>query len=247
VEIVMPEERIEYTIEISTRESEEIQKLIDKIDSADKKFKSIKADRIGREIFESQGAPIQDENEGPVGPIFRGEEESEAVSQISRPGKGKQAYQRQDIFKNLQGKVNDLEEKEEKTQNALNQLAPLIVFGGAGVAASKIISLFKPLVPYITAALIAEKFIEQIVEELLKPGGYFDRRFKLLIEKLVNPLLDRQRQADIRQGFAQVRISSFIGARGVRRGQVGTNLGGINRGQYVYDEKLERLSKGLYP
>ena len=245
----MAKDRIEYTIEMSTQESQEIKDLIGKMNSADRKFQNIKSERLGRQIFESGGSPIQEET-GPTGPIFRGQEEAEEVSTISRGKKGKGAFERQDIFRNMQNRLKEVETKQ-------TSITDLLTTGGGGLflgllknpigqAGKILLPLIESLAPYIAAILVAKGLADLIIDEVFRAGGVFDRRFKLMITKLVNPMIDRERLAQIRQGFAHVRVTSFIGPRGVRRGQVTSNINGLNRGVYVYDDKLERLTKGLY-
>jgi hypothetical protein len=247
----LADDKVELTIEIATEESAEIKEIYNMLERMDKKLHAIKIDRTARKIIESGGAPIREE-EGPEGPIFRGEEEAPEVATAVRGKKGKGAFERQDAFKNLQGRVEGLEEKTSVLDNLTGATTQAgVILEALGKPTDLFKKILAPIIsefaPIIGAILIAKGLADTIMAELLKPGGIFDRRFKLMIEKLIIPMLDRVRLAEIRQGFRQIRISSFIGPRGAVRGQVRSNIDRLNRGQTIYDERLERLSKGLYP
>lgn len=237
------DDNIRLHIEIETSESEQMKDLINKLEKADNKLSKIKSDRTARKIFESEaGAPVDIETD--QGPIFRNQEEAEEVARTTRPGKKGQAIQRQDAFKNLQDKLGNLEEKQTTLEEKLQELSPLLLITGG--FKNGIFSFIRPLIPYIGEALIALGIVEKIVDNLLGPGGAFDRRFKLIIEKLIANFFSRQLKASIRQGFSTIIATSYIGPRGARQGQFSTTNQGINRLNYVYDEKLERLTKGVY-
>jgi hypothetical protein len=237
----LADDSVKIRIEIETQDTTELKNIERALDEAEKKLYRIKSDKIAKGIFESEGAPISRDDKGP---IFRGEEESEAVSELHRTGKGKQAISRQDAFKNLQNRVDDMEKEQLGLKEVLSGVG-LTLSGGGILGAFK--SQLTKFIPYIGEALVAIGFIETIVNKLLEPGGVWDRRWKFIVEKLVADKTKRETLSAIRQRFQDVRIASWIGPRGARQGQLSTTLRGGNTNQYIYDDKLERLQKGLYP
>lgn len=237
-------------VEVATDEAANVKETQKLLSDIEKKLYKIKSSRTERKLFENPelfdfGGPIKTDTD--KGPIFRGQEESEEASTVKRPGKKGQAVQRQDIFKNLQQRVEDVETKQTDILSQLEQLSPfLILSGGAKGMGAQIMTLIRPIIPYIAEALIAFGFIETVFNMLFGEGGPFDRRFKLILNNYVSKWFSRQQLQSIRQGFTQLRISSWISPRGNIRGQANTTLSGINHGRPVYNDRLEMLTKDLY-
>ena len=71
--------------------------------------------------------------------------------------------------------------------------------------------------PHAIAISFALSLIPIIINELTKPGGPWDLRFKRMVEKEFNGLMDRQTQYDIRIGERSIIVQSragFINANG---------------------------------
>jgi tetrahydromethanopterin S-methyltransferase subunit G len=189
------------------------------------------------------GAPIQPKG-GPNGPIFRGYEESPDVVQIYRSGKKSQPIQRQDMFKNLTGRVDDLETKVSggNTESIESHIgtATSIIKNPTGF----FMGMIQKLAPIIGPIIATKVFIDVIIEELTRPGGLFDRRFKIDISKQVVKTMDRDKLKAIRSGLTEVRVTSASTLRG-ERGNIANNLSIFQPGgKPVYDISLENYSKG---
>jgi hypothetical protein len=242
----MTDDRVVLHVEVATEEAANVKETYNILEKMEKKLYNLKGQR--KKFFENPelfnfGSPVKPEED--KGPIFRGEQEAEGVATAVRPGKKGQAIQRQDAFKSMQNAIDDIEQKQATMFDELQQLSPFLILSGSK-GPSSILNIIKPIIPYIGEALLAIGFIEKVYEMLFMPGGPFDRRFKLVISKLVAPLVNRILLANIRQAFKELRISSWIGPKGNNRGQVGTTLAGFAHGRPVYDEKLEMLTKDLY-
>lgn len=200
-------------------------------------------------FLSSVGAPIQRGGGRPTGPIFRGVEESPDVVKLARSGKSNQPFQRMDAFANLKNKVDDLEEEVKKTKES--PLESSDVSKGAGMATSLIsgpggffMSMITKLAPYIAPILVAKGLLDTIIGELTKPGGLFDRRFKLNIQNQVVESANRQQLQLIRAGLTEVRVTTTTPLVG-QRGLVSNNLNLFQRGgKPVYDLNLENYAKG---
>lgn len=96
-------------------------------------------------------------------------------------------------------------------------------------------SLLFTIAPYFAAIFSIPTVGQAIVDELTKPGGLIDVRFKRIVEREVNAFLDRQTQANTQLGLRQVIITSEAGFRNLGgQGQSNTfkfirEAGGINR------------------
>ena len=244
----MADDRVVLHVEVAADEAANVKETYNLLEKIEKKIYGIKSSRTSKKLFENPelfdfGAPVKTDTD--VGPIFRNQEEAEGVATTTRPGKKGQAVQRQDIFKNLSNRVDEIETKQDTILTQLEQISPLLVLSG-GNATSEIMNVIKPLIPYIGEALIAIGFIEKVFNMLFMPGGFFDRRFKLILNALISKFWDRKQLQSIKQGFTQIRISSWISPKGNNRGQGGNNLIGIAQNRPIYDNRLEMLTKDLY-
>lgn len=89
-------------------------------------------------------------------------------------------------------------------------------------------------------ALLLTEIIKFIIEQLMQPGRALDRRFKKLIDKQILVFTERKEQAELRQGFKEVRITTIGGLRG-GFGQVGGNFYNPDRisKNYLDSRKLD--------
>lgn len=107
-----------------------------------------------------------------------------------------------------------------------------------------------PFLPHAVLVSLALMLAPFIFEQLTKPGGPLDLRFKRIISDEVNAFLSRQTQKDTEMGVRPVIIQSKIGftaTNGVNNynTQRGIREGGIDK------EKLDRIgmidhSKGVF-
>jgi len=236
-------------IEVATDEAANVAETQKRLADIEKKLYKIKSSRTERKLFENPelfdfGSPIKGEED--KGPIFRGQEEAPEVATISRGKKGKGAFERQDIFKNLEKRVGDVETQQGTILDQLQTLSPFLLLSGGKGFVNDLFGIIKPIIPFIAEGLIAFGFAEKIFEMIFMPGGVLDRRFKLILNDLVSKFFAREKLASIRQGFSDLRISSWITPRGNNRGQVGTTLSGLTHGRPIYNEKLEMLTKDMY-
>lgn len=113
-----------------------------------------------------------------------------------------------------------------------------------------IVSMGLPMLPHAALVAFAVMLAPFIFEQLTKPGGALDLRFKRIIDDEINGFLSRQTQKDTELGVRQVIIQSKLGftaSNGVNsyNTQKGIREGGINK------ERLERLgmvdhAKGVF-
>ena len=92
----------------------------------------------------------------------------------------------------------------------------------------------------IAFALLFLEIVQIIIEQLMQPGRALDRRFKKLIDKQILVFTERKEQAELRQGFKEVRITTIGGLRG-GFGQVGGNFYNPDRisKNYLDSRKLD--------
>lgn len=222
---------VEIPIEIRTQDLKEFKQLKKDIEDTEKKAKKIK-DTASR-----QAVPTQEEDTR--GGIFGGARDVKAKP--FRDKKSAQAITREneftkqkDLLKELQGKVN-------KQQTAFNEMFGLIPFTGGGAGLARFAFKF---VPFIGTALIAQGFIDQIIEELIRDGGFFDRRLKITIGKQFLKLTKRKETAEISRGKKTLRVTSSPAIRGPTTA-IFNSQQGIKRGIPVIAENQEALAKGV--
>lgn len=228
-------EKIEYEIEISAKSSAEIRKLLSDIDEGHKKVNNAKVK------FESQGAPIQGEHKEPI-TILSGEQEDYAFPDKSRDRTSKQAIQRNNQFKELQKKVKKIEDSQESQAGEMLKSGGMSFLQGGNVVAIGQQFLLK-LAPVIGPLFIAWGIVDVWIDYLFKDGGPFDRRYKRSITTEIANLTSRQLKGQLRQGYAEVRVTAIPNLRGGNNLSF-TNLSVVNKGG-VYSENAEMLGKGL--
>lgn len=72
-------------------------------------------------------------------------------------------------------------------------------------------------------ALLIFEMVKFIIDELMKPGRWLDRRFRRVAQDEILLFTDAQTQQELRQGFKEVRVTTMEGLRGAS-GQVGGNF-----------------------
>jgi len=229
---------IEYEIEISTRSSDEIKRLISEINEADKKATNLKSRKLQ---FESQGAPIQTESGAPKFGIFAGEMEDFAFPDKSRDRTSKQPFHRPSSFKELQKRVEESEEKQNSIVQTVQNSGLLAILTGNGD--SLINKFLHKIGPIAGPVFIAIGIIDFWFDYMFKAGGPFDRRYKRNLITEIAKSTDRQLKGLLRQGYAEVRVTSIPNLRN-GRGLVQTNLNLVSKAQ-IQNQDIELLGKGM--
>lgn len=229
---------IEYEIEISTRSSDEIKRLISEINEADKKATNLKSRKLQ---FESQGAPIQTPSEEQKFGIFAGEMEDFAFPDQSRDKTSKQAIHRPSSFKELERRVEEQESKQNGILQTVQSSGLLAILSGNGD--SLINKFLHKIGPIAGPVFIAIGIIDFWLDYMFKPGGPFDRRYKRNLLTEIAKSTDRQLKGLLRQGYAEVRITSIPNLRG-GKGLVNTNFNYISKAQ-IQNQDIELLGKGM--
>ncbi len=105
----------------------------------------------------------------------------------------------------------------------------------AGQNPASLVATGISLLPHAALASFAISLIPIIIEELTRPGGEFDLRFKRIVEKEYNALQNRQTQYDIATGERGVIFQNRTGFLNTQGASSNTNSlriireGGINR------------------
>ena len=147
-------------------------------------------------------------------------------------------------FKKLKERVDKTDKFIEELNKGTGKASTIASFFSSPVGF--ITSVISEAAPIIAPILIAKGLMDLIIHELTKDGAPFDRRLKILIEKQVAKLMNRDVLKQIRAGQIEVRVTTSSTLRGVR-GNQGDNLSIYTKGRPVYDMNLEQLSKGVIP
>lgn len=97
------------------------------------------------------------------------------------------------------------------------------------------LALALTLIPYLGVIFATEAGAKILIEALRQPGFFLDPRFKRILEKEIDNMLDRKTQASTQIGSRQVIISSVAGFRNFNgAGESNTyrdirRIGGLNR------------------
>lgn len=245
---------IRIDVEVTTQSMKEIQDILKEIRAGEERLQRIKTEttterlrgRTGK-IPESGGGPsdISPRVEIERGGIFGGQAGAETLPEKGRISTFKEPIQRENRFKQLETQV-------EEQRNVLSQLA-----GVGGTAIGLVGSLksgpigfiekiFKnPIGKAAIAVAVAQALIGQIADILQSPGNIFDRRYRRIIKDEATGLFSRADQAQLRQGFRTIRVTTRPGLRGGQN-QVFSNQEALRRGIPLYDLEFEAYSKGLY-
>lgn len=108
---------------------------------------------------------------------------------------------------------------------------------------AQVMSLAKS-VPFIAAIVAAPKLMEFIINELIKPGGELDRRFRLIVEEVYLNQRSREHNWAVQKGDKQLIIASY--PVGTGPGHVSNNLEKIRKNPgRVLDHGIDMKGEGL--
>ncbi len=165
--------------------------------------------------------------------------------------------QRSGAFKDLQSQVDKQGGQFDKMQQSLGTAASL---GGQGLGAAAALGvgggglgLFESLLKSapIRGGIVAFAVIglaDAVIKELLRPGGFLDRRFRREFDREFNSAFrDRETKGLIRAGMKEIRISSGAAIR-PQKGQVATTLTAARDGYFQQGNgELSWLAAGVIP
>ena len=106
-----------------------------------------------------------------------------------------------------------------------------IMTGGMG---GMVTGLVSKLVWPMSVALMAIGFANSVMEQLFRPGGMWDRRFKRDFAKESNILTSLEEKSEIRAGRRVIRVTTIAGLRGITNQQF-SNLDMLKHGIAPYD------------
>ncbi len=164
---------------------------------------------------------------------------------------------RSGAFKDLQSQVDKQGGQFAQLEQQVGKVASL---GGQGLGAAAALGvgggglgLFESLLKSapIRGGIVAFAVIglaDAVLKELMRPGGFLDRRFRLEFDKQFNSLFrDRETKGLIRAGMKEIRISSGAALR-PQKGQVATTLTAARDGYFQQGNgELSWLAAGVIP
>jgi len=189
----------------------------------------------------------------PIGTPF-GEVQEEALPTRGRQGGGlpggggPEDLVRQNQFKALQ-------EQQASIQQQVNQAIGLgsqaigtgLLFGKDPFGGAKnLLSKVAPIAGPLAVAFLVQQVTEAILQQLLKPGGLLDRRFKRDFEREFNIFRTREDKGLIRAGLKEIRISTTpIGKRLFEGGLGNTLVGAASGNRAATNQELEFTALGI--
>lgn len=191
--------------------------------------------------------PSEVSRTSPIGTPLGGPEDQERLLPRSRTAGGQQGGEgaagdlvRQNQFRALQEKTFNLEEKINQGIGLGGQaIGTATLFAGAK-GTQALTGLFKTIAPIagpIGVAFLIQSVSEQIINELIRPGGILDRRFKRDFEREANAFRTRQDKGLIRAGIKEIRVSSGGRARRATKDTVSTTLNTSKVGFFADDDR----------
>lgn len=278
------DDKLHIPIEIKTDDLKELQAVINDISKAESDLRALP--RKGKSKDSTSRAAFTGERETPFsGGIF--EQSRETALPIGKDKTSKQAIQKDNAFRDLRDRVDNIEEGTSKIQGAVMGMAQNLGFAGiltnfgndpkakkqgalpigftqraqAGAnAASGALSFAKggiggmagmlgsiatkAILPVAIASTIYE-LVTSILQELFRPGGFLDRRYRQVIDDEVASLTSRQEKAELQQGIRILRITPVAGFRGPSTARLAA---AYDRNQQVWlnDFNMESRSKGFF-
>ncbi len=128
-----------------------------------------------------------------------------------------------------------------------------LVRQGMGVAQdpTNLVQIGLARLPHAALIAFAISLAPIIFEQLTRPGGPFDTRFKRVVDLEINAFLSRQTQKDTEMGFRQVIIQSKKGFTAANGFNAYNTLAGIREGG-INDDLINRVGmkehvRGDYP
>jgi len=253
------EDELRIPIEIKTEDIAELRDIIQKLKEAKQDARSaVPTTRAKAATGEQRGA-VRTQPFEERGGIFGGEA---GKDQALRDKTSKQAFVREDAFANLKEQVNTLQDTQIEGLSALDAVfgaaflsggvgggigkAQGVVRGGGGAGVfGALKGLAFRLLPIILPLLLAKGLIDTIVKELIRPGGFFDRRLRIDIEKQFLKLANRKETAELREGVRELRVTAVTGQRGPS--PVSNVKDFFRKGTPFIHPNQEALEKGLLP
>jgi len=246
-------------IEIKTEDIKEIREIIQGLKEAEQSARSAvpttKAKALtGEERTATRTQPFEER-----GGIFGGKEAGK--EEQFRDKTSKQAFVREDAFGALKEQVNALQDTQVEGLSLFDAIlggaflsqgaggaaragTGLIRGGGAGVMQG-LKGMVVRLIPILIPAMLAFGLIDAVNKELLRPGGLFDRRLKIFVEKQFFKLTNRKETAELREATRELRVTAVTGQRGPS--PVSNVKDFFRKGTPFIHPNQERLEKGLLP
>jgi len=253
------EDELRIPIEIKTEDIAELRDIIAGLKEAQQDARSaVPTTRAKAQTGEQRTAtrtqPFEER-----GGIFGGEV---GKQQAFKDKTSKAATQRESAFSELKKQVGDIQDTQVEGLSAFDA-----IFGGAilsqgrggqamkgvGQAGAAVRSggmgmlggLASRLIPVIIPLMLAFGFVTTITNELIKPGGVFDRRLRINVEDQFFKLADRKETAEFREGVRELRVTAVTGQRGPS--PVSNVKDFFRRGTPFIHSNQEALDKGLLP
>lgn len=243
------DDALKIPIEIKTDDLDEIRELINEISNAESDIRTMKAlpkkgrgEGPSRSAFETE----TDERGGIFGGPALGDE---ALPLKSRDKTSKQALQKENQFAKLKEQVNEIEQTQaDQLKGALGTATQAVGFGqmvgiqgGAGIRSELAKFATRAFLPLAVVTTIVE-VAHTVLDQLLKPGGLWDIRFKRNIKEEIASASERTLKAQITQGLKVIRMTSYSGQRSqAYAGTVEAHKAGVP----IYDMNMEMRGKGL--
>jgi len=257
---VRGEDELRIPIEIKTEDIKELRDIIQGLKEAQQDARSATPTTKARAEVGAQKGAVRtapfEERGGIFGGVAGGKGGTFRDKSSAAP------IQRENEFKKLRNQVDALSE----TQGEGIQSMDLIMGGaiarnfsagraaaaggtvlkGGTVAASAgaLGGIVTRMIPIIGPLLIAAGFIKTIIDQLIKPGGPFDRRYRRVIRDEISSATERQEKAVIRQGLKILRITPYATFRGESTSIQGQK---VKEGNPIYGQDFDMMQKGIGP
>ena len=254
-------------IEIKTDDLDEIQSLINDLDSAENDINVLRPKK-GKSTDTTSRSPFERDDDQSGG-IFGGQMQ-QAVPNNGRDKTSNQAVTQENQFNQMQEKMQQMTSSQQTMEGQLSGMmsglfgvdmissginkAALGNQAGAAVgtakgimtggAAGMVTGLVSKLVWPISVALMAMGFVTTILDELFKAGGLWDRRFKRDFKRESNIMTSLEDKAEIRAGRRVVRVTTIAGIRGITNQQF-SNLDQLHHGIAPYDLNGVAAARGV--
>ena len=255
------DDAVRIPIEIKTEDIEEIDEIVQKLKEAKSDARTaVPTTKAKAELGESR-APSRIEAFESRGGIFGGEVGGGGGALRDKASRA--PLQRQNQLTKLQQDVKGLETQASGNAEAVDLLTAgffgtSVGVGAGGAARAGIggaknvlkggmgggmIGVIAKFAAPIGIALLAAGLIKNIIDELVKPGGPFDRRFRRNVQQEIAKLTSLKEKAEIAQGKRTFRVTTIAGLTGEST-QVRSNLDYIKNGILIYDIDGQ-LNKGI--
>jgi len=253
------EDELRIPIEIKTEDIKEIRDIIQGLKEAQQDARSaLPTSRKGAAAGEQRGA-VRTQPFEERGGIFGGEAGKEGEI---RDKTSAQAVQRENAFDKLKEQVNDIQDTQVEGLSAFDAILGGAFLGstvgkgtvkGIGTASGAVRGgamgmlggLAIKLIPILIPAMLAFGLIQTISQELIRPGGAFDRRLRINIEAQFFKLSNRKEIAELREGVRELRVTAVSGQRGPS--PVSNVKDFFRKGTPFIHPNQEALEKGLLP